>query len=132
MNLRIDRIFFCAAHYLRGHGKCGRVHGHTYAIRDLKVFGNVGENGMIVDFGELKAVIKHHFDHKLIVPKEDEKKWRKALKDLNLPLDIVAIDGQPTVENIAKEIYKLLREYYPDCYFTFALYEGPNEGVYVG
>ena len=132
MNLRIDRIFFSAAHYLRGHGKCGRLHGHTYAIRDLKVFGNVGEDGMIIDFGELKAVIKHHFDHKLIVPKEDVEEWREALEKLDLPFEVVGINGPPTAENIAKEIHNMLKRYYPDCFISFALYEGVNEGVYVG
>jgi len=35
-----------SAHYLPGHGKCGRVHGHTYKI-EVIIEGEVRENGMV-------------------------------------------------------------------------------------
>ena len=98
----------------------------------MRVFGNVGKDGMIIDFGELKGIIKHHFDHKLFIPKEDAPAWREALEILALPDEIVVFDGPPTAENIAKKIYEVLKQYFPDCDFSFALYEGPNEGVWIG
>ena len=57
-----------SAHYLPGHGKCGRVHGHTYKIEVL-VEGEVRENGMVIDFYDLKKGIKEtlkEYDHILL------------------------------------------------------------------
>ena len=54
-----------SAHYLPGHGKCGRVHGHTYKI-EVVVEGEVRENGMVIDFYDLKKGIKEtlqEYDH---------------------------------------------------------------------
>ena len=44
-----------SAHYLPGHGKCGRVHGHTYKIEVL-VEGEVRENGMVIDDDNVESV----------------------------------------------------------------------------
>jgi 6-pyruvoyltetrahydropterin/6-carboxytetrahydropterin synthase len=44
-------------HVAPGH-KCGRLHGHTFQLR-VVVSGPVGEEtGWILDFGDLKAVVK--------------------------------------------------------------------------
>jgi len=53
---------FDAAHHLPGHDKCGVVHGHTYSV-SIRVEGEVQENGMIVDFHDVKALVKQ-LDHK--------------------------------------------------------------------
>lgn len=48
---------FEAAHRLplvaEGH-KCGRLHGHSYRV-ELHVEGLIGEDGMVVDFADIKA-----------------------------------------------------------------------------
>jgi 6-pyruvoyltetrahydropterin/6-carboxytetrahydropterin synthase len=61
---------FEAAHRLplvpEGH-KCGRLHGHSYRV-EVHVEGPVREDGMVMDFAELKAawrplhnVLDHHY-----------------------------------------------------------------------
>lgn len=57
-----------SAHYLPGHGKCGKLHGHTYKIEVL-VEGEIQENGMVIDFYDLKKGIKEalkEYDHILL------------------------------------------------------------------
>mgnify|MGYP001598046069 CR=1 FL=1 len=58
---------FDAAHFLtKYHGKCENLHGHTYRLR-VTVEGEIGEEGMVVDFLELKKIVKEKvldkFDH---------------------------------------------------------------------
>lgn len=48
---------FDAAHLLPGYqGKCARLHGHTYEV-EIVVQGEVGENGFVMDFYQLKKII---------------------------------------------------------------------------
>jgi 6-pyruvoyltetrahydropterin/6-carboxytetrahydropterin synthase len=57
-----------SAHYLPGHGKCGRVHGHTYKI-EVIIEGEVRESGMVIDFYDLKKGVKEtltEYDHMLL------------------------------------------------------------------
>lgn len=71
-------MWFCAAHRIKGHPKCGRLHGHNYKVqvtiaRPAKATMNIGEldeQGFIMDFGVLKQFIKEVcdvVDHKYIV-----------------------------------------------------------------
>lgn len=71
--LRLDGwrsgIRFDAAHFIPGHPKCGRLHGHTYAISCV-VHGEPAANGFILDFGEVKAALRaiaDRLDHKVLV-----------------------------------------------------------------
>ncbi len=53
------------AHYLPGHPKCGTLHGHTYKV-EIIIEGEK-KNGMIMDFGDLKLVLKEvlaEYDHR--------------------------------------------------------------------
>lgn len=59
---------FDAAHFLtKYHGKCENLHGHTYRLR-VTVRGEIQEDGMVVDFLELKKIVKEKildkFDHR--------------------------------------------------------------------
>jgi len=130
VKLIIREIAFEAAHYLPGHDKCSRLHGHTYIIRNLVIEGEpVG--GMLVDFNEIKSLIEDTFDHTVIVPRADEDKWREAFETLGLEPDYVAV-STPTVECIGQAIYLLLKKHYPEFQFSFELYEGLNQGVKIG
>ncbi|EKD63036.1 MAG: hypothetical protein ACD_51C00360G0004 [uncultured bacterium] len=57
----ISRDFkFDAAHYLPSYkGKCERLHGHTYKLR-VTLEGEVGAEGMICDFAEIKRVVSEN------------------------------------------------------------------------
>ena len=74
MMLEIDGgysgIRFSACHFIPRHEKCSRLHGHSYIVR-LRLEGDIGAEGMIMDFvvlkKELKAIIEE-LDHKALVP----------------------------------------------------------------
>ena len=59
---------FDAAHFLtRYRGKCEHLHGHTYRLR-VTVEGKVQKNGLVLDFGILKKIVKEQvlnkYDHR--------------------------------------------------------------------
>ncbi len=61
---------FDSAHYLPDyHGKCESMHGHTYKMH-VTVEGEVQPDGMVLDFVELKKIVKERviskLDHKLL------------------------------------------------------------------
>jgi len=65
--MRIYKTFtFGAAHSLPEHkGQCRNLHGHTYKV-EVWCDGWIDrETGMVVDFGDLRA-IKRTYDHKLL------------------------------------------------------------------
>jgi 6-pyruvoyltetrahydropterin/6-carboxytetrahydropterin synthase len=81
--------YFDSAHYLPGHQKCGQTHGHTYTV-ELIVEGEKRDTGMVVDFYDLKSILKKvltEYDHRLINE----------------------IVEYPSVENISESIYQKLQ-----------------------
>lgn len=77
-----------ASHVIPDHpGKCGRLHGHTYRF-EVWVTGPVGEDGMVIDFYEVKSRIDA-WDH----------------RHLNDEVDFV-----PTAELLAVEMHRRLLE----------------------
>ncbi len=49
---------FAAAHNLRYYrGKCEALHGHNYRVEVYVRAEELGEGGMVLDFGELKALL---------------------------------------------------------------------------
>jgi 6-pyruvoyltetrahydropterin/6-carboxytetrahydropterin synthase len=87
---------FAAGHALRNyHGKCENVHGHNYRV-EVKVQGEqLDAAGLLVDFVELKRVMKgviDYLDHRFI-------------NDL-APFDKV----NPSAENIAKFFHERISE----------------------
>lgn len=88
----IKQFKFDAAHYLPTyHGKCENLHGHTYKLV-VKLEGKPDDEGMIIDFVELKRIVTEHvlavLDH-------------ACLNDV-LP--------QPSAENIALWVWSKLAE----------------------
>jgi 6-pyruvoyltetrahydropterin/6-carboxytetrahydropterin synthase len=83
---------FDAAHNLVNyHGKCERLHGHTYRLA-VMLKGEPDEEGMVFDFVELKALVED-----LVLAKLDH----AYINDI-LP--------QPTAENIAIWVFRTLKE----------------------
>lgn len=80
----ISRKFsFDSAHHLPGYiGKCANVHGHHW-VGELAVDGNIGRDGMVIDFKFLKDWLE-----KNVV----------SILDHN---DLNSIISNPTAENIA-------------------------------
>jgi len=119
MNVRITKQFnFEAAHALDGYdGKCKDIHGHSYHLKvtyigQPKQDNQLSDCGMVVDFGEVKAIVKEKilplFDHRLILRKDSR---FKEIAPINQRIRFV--DYQPTCENMLIEIIEILRSKQP-------------------
>ena len=67
-------IRFSACHFIPRHEKCSRLHGHSYIVR-LRLDGDIGDEGIIMDFVVLKKGLKaiiEDFDHRTLIPTESE------------------------------------------------------------
>jgi 6-pyruvoyltetrahydropterin/6-carboxytetrahydropterin synthase len=64
------RETFAAAHRIElYHGKCEELHGHNFTVDALFEGEPIGEEGMLVDFAVLKAILRQivaDLDHKYI------------------------------------------------------------------
>jgi len=68
-----SKITFSATHIIPGHYKCGRLHGHDYAI-NATIDGELGPDGVIMDFISVKEFLKgiaDELDHRVLIPKKD-------------------------------------------------------------
>lgn len=50
--------------------KCSNIHGHNWKII-VTVKGDVGGDGMVIDFNDIKQLI-NNYDHKLLLPLSDD------------------------------------------------------------
>jgi len=78
MRLQINgwtsKITFSATHIIPGHSKCGRLHGHDYAI-NASIEGEMGPDGVIMDFISVKEFLRdvaNELDHRVLIPAKDE------------------------------------------------------------
>jgi 6-pyruvoyltetrahydropterin/6-carboxytetrahydropterin synthase len=134
------RLEFDAGHRIPSHkSQCKNLHGHRYAIEitlsgDIITLENASENGMVMDFSDVKAIAKSAvvdvWDHAFLVYRHDE----EILNFLNsLPNHkTVVFPTVPTAENMAAEAFKILKNQYQDTYGNHLklekvrLYETPN------
>ncbi len=122
MRLEIDGwsagLRFSACHILPGHRRCGRLHGHTYAV-NVVIEGEMGGEGYVADFFDVKGVLKKiidKLDHRVLVPARsarvcvipDGRRLRVRVdgKDYLLPRGDVALLDIPhvTAEELAQYI----------------------------
>src|ERR1700686_5260628 len=82
---------FAEGHYLRNYkGKCENPHGHNYKIRVTLASAELDKAGLLLDFKDLKDVMKHaidRLDHQMI-------------NDIE-PFTVL----NPSAENLAKYFY---------------------------
>lgn len=108
--IRITKQFtFETAHALYGYdGKCKNVHGHSYKL-DVTVIGepikdiNDVKCGMVIDFGDLKKIVKSEvvdrMDHAILLNKDTPHiELADHLKSSGH--DVILVDYQPTSENM--------------------------------
>ena len=125
--------------FLSVKSQCRNLHGHRYAIEitlsgDIITEENLSENGMVMDFSDVKAIAKNavvdKWDHAFLVYQYDI----EVLKFLN-SLDnhkTVIFPTVPTAENMAAEAFKILKSRYQNTYGNYLklekirLYETPN------
>lgn len=107
---------FDSAHFLKGYaGKCSNLHGHrwkvTAELRAQKLSREEQTRGMVLDFGDLKKVLKgmcDDLDHCLIYESGSLKAGTiEALKEENFRL--VEVPFRPTAENFARYFYEEIK-----------------------
>jgi len=106
----MKKISFCYGHRLVGHqGKCKNLHGHNATLEIVLQSNQLNPLGMVVDFAEVKKIMKNYIDekidHKMILFKEDP--YIEILKKQNEPLFIM--DQNPTAENLAKHLFEVAK-----------------------
>ncbi len=121
MRLEIDgehtNVKFSACHFIAGHEKCGRLHGHTYVV-SLRIHGDIGEKGMVMDFVQIKRGLRSivdDLDHRVLIPGNskritvsvgDEVVVLAGCKRYVFPVeDVVLLD---TEESSAEELSRVL------------------------
>jgi len=62
-------ITFSASHILPGHEKCGRIHGHNYAVH-VRISGEPSKSGVVYDFLPIKEKLRDiadGLDHRILI-----------------------------------------------------------------
>ncbi len=134
------RLEFDAGHRIPDHAsQCRHLHGHRYAL-EITLSGNIvradgaPNNGMIMDFGDVKAIAKAHvvdaWDHAFLACRQDTAVV--AFLQSMPGHKTVILDVVPTAENLAAEAFRILDPLYRDLYGNHLrlervrLYETPN------
>ena len=134
------KLEFDAGHRIPDHkSQCRNLHGHRYTL-EITLVGAVieeegsSDNGMIMDFSDVKALAKEHlvdiWDHAFLVYAKDNavRSFLATIPDHKT----VVIEKIPTVENLASTAFDTLRMVYQDRYGTglrlqkLVLHETPN------
>lgn len=134
------KLEFDAGHRIPDHkSQCRNLHGHRYTL-EITLVGQVieqegnSDNGMIMDFSDVKALAKQHlvdvWDHAFLVYAKDApvRDFLASLPDHKT----VVIDCIPTVENLARTAFDILKAAYIDRFGTglrlhkLVLHETPN------
>lgn len=122
-NIRVTKEFtFEMAHALYGYdGACKNIHGHSYHL-SVTVSGqpinetNNPKNGMVIDFGDIKKIVKEHivdkYDHAFMV---NAKTPHANLNpdDYGYGNKFYKVNFQPTCENMIVEFARVLQLYLP-------------------
>ena len=101
---------FCYGHRLLAYqGKCGRLHGHNGVARVTLRAAALDGQGMVADFDHieraLRAFLDETIDHRLLLHRDDP-----VIAALQAAGEVfVAVDFNPTAENIAKLIFDQAR-----------------------
>ncbi|MDH3365260.1 MAG: 6-pyruvoyl tetrahydropterin synthase family protein [Thermoplasmata archaeon] len=143
-----SKITFSATHIIPGHYKCGRLHGHDYAI-NATVFGNIGPEGVIMDFISVKEFLRKiaaELDHKVLIPMRDTGVKRKGGsiqystngKEYMFPEeDCALLDvGVASAEELANFVLGRVREkvHFPESVtrVEIGVDEGEGQGAWTG
>ena len=102
---------------------CKGIHGHRYKAEisikgDLIVIEGVSEEGMVIDFSDIKklslSLVHSKLDHAFMVWDKDVE-MLEFFKNSNGHKPVV-VPFTPTVENVAKYIYDILSSKIVDSY----------------
>ena len=136
--IRITKHFdFESAHALYGYdGKCKNIHGHSYHLH-VTVIGIPIEddqnpkNGMVMDFGDLKVIVKNdivsEFDHAVVL--NNNSPHRELANTINDHAHkVVLVPYQPTSENMLIDFAERIQKQLPQnvLLHSLKLYETAN------
>jgi len=132
------RIEFDTGHRIPGHkNKCKNLHGHRF-ILEVTASGSliqtkgVSDEGMVMDFADIKQVMKEKIhdvlDHGFVMSKEDPFANSFAHLRDNFQQKILLVDFVPTSENLSIWCFNQLKDVMPEGVMLkkVRLYETPN------
>ncbi len=107
----VKTIDFCYGHRLLDYeGKCRHLHGHNGLLEVEIESDSLDHRGMVMDFSDLRGVVKdwvdRNLDHKMLLHKDDP--VASLLSEMGEPF--YPMDDNPTAENILKHIYRQIRK----------------------
>ena len=107
----VKTIDFCYGHRLLDYqGKCRHLHGHNGLLEVEIESDSLDHRGMVMDFNDLRRVVKdwvdRNLDHKMLLHKDDP--VAALLSEMGEPF--YPMDDNPTAENILKHIYRQVRK----------------------
>lgn len=109
----VSRDFsFCYGHRLLDHGgKCAHPHGHNGIARIVLRSESLNDQGMVIDFAELKRTIglwiEDNLDHRMILGPDDP--LVDVLREMNEPMYLLPYN--PTAENLARLLYEKCEDF---------------------
>ena len=89
-------------------GKCKNLHGHSYRAT-VELQGDLNENGMIMDYYDLKKIVSpiiDEIDHSFLCCSKDEE-LIKVLEKINTKLKVV--EFETTAEHICNYLLKQIK-----------------------
>lgn len=129
--IRITKQFnFETGHALYGYdGKCRNVHGHSYKLSVTVIGKPITDTshvklGMVIDFGDLKKIVKEEivdkFDHATVFNKNTPHvDLAKELTERGH--NVILADYQPTSENMVIDFAKKIKARLPKNIELFSL-----------
>ena len=130
-NIRITKQFsFETGHALYGYdGKCKNVHGHSYRLAVTVIGKPISDNnnvkfGMVIDFGDLKKIVKEEivdvFDHATVFNKNTP--HVELAKELeNRGHNVLLVNYQPTSEMMVIDFGEKIKKRLPHNIKLFSL-----------
>ena len=123
-NIRLTKLFgFETGHALYGYdGKCKNVHGHSYKLAVTVIGKPITDPshvkcGMVIDFGDLKKIVKEEivdkFDHATVFNKNTpHAELAEELKKHGH--NVLLVDYQPTSENMVIDFSEKIKARLPE------------------
>ncbi|HNQ66860.1 MAG TPA: 6-carboxytetrahydropterin synthase QueD [Bacteroidales bacterium] len=120
--VRLTKIFeFEAAHALHDYdGLCRNIHGHSYKLYVTIIGQTINDPkspkyGMVMDFGDLKQLIKPNivdeYDHSILLSSKENLEYIKSENQLFKRIHI--LEFQPTAENMVLHFAKIIKSLLP-------------------
>ncbi len=128
--IRLTKEFrFEMAHALWDYdGLCRNIHGHSYILAVTVIGEPIGDvknpkYGMVMDFGELKRIVKEEIvdplDHTFVISTHSQ---HNKLNEIPQMLDrFEVVDYQPTCENLLVDFAARMKKRLPETIELFSM-----------